>query len=209
MSITRNRMTISSGVKFWAIVVAQVLIILGIVAVKSTALSTGRDALVEIAPVDPRDLFRGDYLVYQLKSLTRITGSTIGGEVFEEGQIVYVPLRVSMQHPQIGQPVMELDETRRVSTIEPRDGTVYLRGVVTAFTQNKSAATPAMVGFEPRWFPAELTVSYSIEEFFIPEGSGRDFTFQNKEAMLHISIGPDGTAMIKELYIDGTPWRQL
>lgn len=198
--------------KFWAIVAVQVLVVLGIVAVKSAALSAGREMVVEIAPVDPRDVFRGDYLVYQLKSLTRITGSTITGEVFEEGQIVYVPLRVSKQHAQIGQPVMVLDEARRVTTVEPRDGSVYLRGIVTSYTPespNGLFATPAMVGFEPKWIPAELTVRYSVEEFFIPEGSGRNFTFQGKEAMLHISVTPDGTAVIKDLFINGTPWRQL
>lgn len=202
-------MTFTPVIKFWLIVAVQVLIILGIVMVKESALTSGRTVLVEIAPVDPRDPFRGDFLVYQLASFTRIEGSMVSGEAFYEGQTVYVPMVTTKTHEQLGQPIMVPDAARRVTSVEPRDGSLFLRGQVQSFTPatTPSGIYPLLPDIQPKTIPAQLVVTYAVEEFFIPEGTGRTFSFANKNALLSISVGQNGAALIKELYIDGKPWR--
>ncbi|MEK7647714.1 MAG: GDYXXLXY domain-containing protein [Patescibacteria group bacterium] len=201
-------MTFTPVIKFCLIVALQVCIILGIVIVKESALTQGRSVLVEIAPVDPRDPFRGDYLVYQLASFTRIEGPMASGEQFYKGQTVFVPMVLATTHEQLGQPIMIPDAARRVTSVEPRDGSLFLRGQVQSFTPatKPSGNYPLLPEMQPKTIPAQLVITYAIEEFFIPEGTGRTFSFANKKALLNISVGQNGAALIKELYIDGKPW---
>ncbi len=106
---------------------------------------------------------------------------------------------------------MTLDESRRVATVQPRDGSVYIRGRVqyaTAAMAISPGATKTGIPLVPLSVPAEVHVVYGIEEYFIPEGTGRNFTFTGKNALLHITVGEDGTPMIKELFIDGKKWRE-
>ena len=43
-------------------VVAQLVILLSMIAIRAVPLMTGQTVLVRVQPVDPRDLFRGDYV---------------------------------------------------------------------------------------------------------------------------------------------------
>ena len=42
-------------------VVAQLAILVAMIGLRATPLITGQTVLVRVQPVDPRDLFRGDY----------------------------------------------------------------------------------------------------------------------------------------------------
>src|SRR5215210_1183022 len=42
---------------------AQIMILLGMIALRAIPLVTGQTVLVRVEPVDPRDLFRGDYVI--------------------------------------------------------------------------------------------------------------------------------------------------
>ena len=45
---------------FWLV------LILGFVAYKEMTLQTGEEVVLKTVPVDPRDLFRGDYVIFAL-----------------------------------------------------------------------------------------------------------------------------------------------
>jgi uncharacterized membrane-anchored protein len=49
-------------------------------------------------------------------------------------------------------------------------------------------------------------VVYGIEEYFIPEGKGRDFRFGNKMASARIVVDDNGNAVLKGIIVDGKPW---
>ncbi len=44
-------------------VAAQLVILVAMIALRAIPLVTGQTVLVKVAPVDPRDLFRGDYVI--------------------------------------------------------------------------------------------------------------------------------------------------
>ena len=57
--------------KFIIIVLFQVLLLVGIIAYRQYWVATGERVLLGTEPVDPRDIFRGDYVTlnYEISSL--------------------------------------------------------------------------------------------------------------------------------------------
>ncbi|NPU84071.1 MAG: GDYXXLXY domain-containing protein [Syntrophaceae bacterium] len=57
--------------KFAVVILLQVLLLIGIVGYREYRVATGERILLQSAPVDPRDLFRGDYvtLAYDLSTI--------------------------------------------------------------------------------------------------------------------------------------------
>lgn len=79
-----------SGRKHWpffALVAVLALVPLGIVAWKELELGGSRHVLLRVEPVDPQDLFRGEYvaLAYPISRLAR--------DQVHSGERVWVPLR--------------------------------------------------------------------------------------------------------------------
>jgi len=56
---------------FLGIGILWIIIILGFVAFKEFTLKTGEEVMLKTMPVDPRDLFRGDYVIlsYEIGNL--------------------------------------------------------------------------------------------------------------------------------------------
>ncbi len=50
-------------IAFWAIVAAQLVFLLGFIAVREVSLSAGREVVLQTVPVDPRSLLQGDYAI--------------------------------------------------------------------------------------------------------------------------------------------------
>ena len=73
---------------FLFIAIFWLVIIVGFIAVKEYTLRTGEEVLLKTRPVDPRDLFRGDYVI-----LNYVIGGVDVSD-FEEGDTVYVGLKV-------------------------------------------------------------------------------------------------------------------
>src|SRR5438045_3812657 len=61
-----------------AIVAAQVAILLGMIALDGLPLALGERIKLKVVPVDPRDLFRGDYVVLDYE-FNRFDPSIISG----------------------------------------------------------------------------------------------------------------------------------
>ena len=78
-------------------VAAQLLILVGMIALRAFPLVTGETVLVRVVPVDPRDLFRGDYVILSY-DFSRVPPQGIEGlseterRSKHEGRTVYVPL---------------------------------------------------------------------------------------------------------------------
>ncbi len=78
--------------KFIFIVVFQVLLLAGIIAYRQYWVATGERVLLETETVDPRDIFRGDYVTlnYDISSLDLQALGT--AEKFRPGERIYVLL---------------------------------------------------------------------------------------------------------------------
>ena len=153
-------------------------------------LRTGREIVLPVIPIDPRDIFRGDYvrLGYPISSFDFAvtkekpmpTGLRYGGPVYvvvkPDGDVPWKVVGLSADYP------------KDVSA----DAAV-LKGRITNLYDGQTAEI------------ARLSVNYGFESFFVPEGTGKSLEQQLRDHKIEtvIALGPDGTAAIKGLVVDG------
>jgi uncharacterized membrane-anchored protein len=172
---------------FIAVIVIQIVFLLGIVGYRESILISGRTAVLQTVPIDPRDLFKGEYVTlrYEISTLGVFTNNPqvklyrLIGDI-TEGDTVFVEL-----------PAGENFDKRllAVQADEPTsDVDLFIKGRVTS---SKSGI---------------ITVEYGIEQYFVPEGKGLEIE-QADEVEVRIKINRSGTAAIQELIVDGEVWR--
>ncbi len=136
--------------RFWALVLFQLLLLAGIIGYRQFWLATGERVRLRTTPVDPRDLFRGDYVRLSYEISTLDLDRLDGDDKFDRNEKVYVVLR------------QDADGTfRPVSTLDtpPRGGERFIRGRVLSQSEGTrwevavrdDAGQPHTL--EPRWFP--------------------------------------------------------
>jgi len=78
---------------FLLIGIFWLIIIIGFIAVKEFTLQTGEEVLLKTRPIDPRDLFRGDYVIlnYEISTID-ISGLQKDVTDFKQNDKVYVSL---------------------------------------------------------------------------------------------------------------------
>jgi uncharacterized membrane-anchored protein len=155
-------------------------IVIGFITVKEFTLQTGEVVTLKTAPVDPRDLFRGDYVIlsYDISSLD-LGALPADRAAFSAGDVVYVSLETRDGY----------GVATQVSGRAPGEG-LFLKGRVGA-VQGRA-----------------LRVEYGIESYFVPEGKGRPLERASGEALtVQASIDRFGNAAIKSLLLNGKPVR--
>lgn len=153
---------------------------------RAAVLRNGTEVSLSIAPVDPRDLLRGDY-VRLAYDISRIPGSFFAGQVSaDEGyrqRTVFVRLRKGPDG--IWEAVSASLDTP--SATPPAAGEVDIRGIATS-----------------RWSDTEydVTVRYGLERYYVPEGEGRalETNPELRSFVMLVAVAADGTAQIKALY---------
>ena len=171
---------------FIAVIVIQIVFLLGLVGYRETILAVGRTAVLQTVPVDPRDLFKGEYVTlrYEITTLgsTQVNQGSkryrLLGDI-SKGDKVYVALS------NIDGDEFSLD----VQTGEPSDRTeLFIKGKVG--TRHNDV----------------ITVDYGIEQYFVPEGSGLEIE-QADEVEVRVKINRSGIAAIEALIVDGEDWK--
>ena len=135
---------------------------------------TGQTILVRVVPVDPRDLFRGDYVILGY-DFSRVPHGTPGirTDALPSLQPVYVTL------------VPDADgkhwKAEKFSAERPQSG-LYLQGKITG-----------------SW-----RAEYGIESFFVQEGKGRMYenAVRNRKLSAEIAVDDSGKAALKRLVIE-------
>ena len=143
----------------WRIVMAGLLmtaVIAWMIGARMMLLANGREIVVAVEPVDPQDLFRGDY-VRLAYPFTRIDTAKVQGLddhlPADDEEPIYVVLR-----PEAGRYVLDY----AALTMPPLTGDqVMLRGI-----------------WHDRFDPGAIFVRYGVERYFIPQGHGRDLWFR-------------------------------
>jgi uncharacterized membrane-anchored protein len=163
-----------------AVVVAlQLLLLAGMAAGRQWVLATGTVVTLETVPVDPRDLFRGDYvtLSYHISAVNpRALGVT---EELSPGDVIYVGLARRGDHW----------VAASASPSSKRPAHPYLRGRV-------------------RWGAldrGDVNVEYGIETYFVPEGTGRAIESTRESLVVEVAVGRDGTGVIRRVLLRGRP----
>ncbi|MCX6712847.1 MAG: GDYXXLXY domain-containing protein [Candidatus Vogelbacteria bacterium] len=174
-------------IKLIVAVVIQVAIILTLVIFNQSITANGSSVLLRIAPVDPRDPLRGDFVTYQYE-ISRLSAYQFEGGAPVNGQDVYVELVQRGKYYLV----------ERASSKRPESGLV-IRGVVERGGRDTILATST-----PDWNNQTVLVKYGIEEAFIPEGSG--WTLPSGEAYARVKVAENGNARVVGIYINDKPW---
>jgi len=180
--------------KLWfALAVAlQVLVLLGMVGRHTYTLQTGAPILLKTAPVDPWDIFRGEYVVlgYEISSL-HSNAVVMEGGPFKRSQNLWVVL----------QPGDPFHTPVRVSANRPTDlaaGQVALKGRV-EWVNIWDGAT----GRELPAGEMQLQMRYGIEQFYVPQGQGRDLETRLEQMSVRALVDRFGRAALSNVYLDG------
>jgi uncharacterized membrane-anchored protein len=152
---------------------------------RAQLLATGREVVLEVVPVDPRSLFRGDYVILAY-DMSRIDApSNVAPPA--RGDDIYVTLQKGDGDKWL---VAAAGRERPARTAADQ---VVVKGKVQYVTTGSEQA------------PAQTGVRFGIESFFVPEGAGRELEALVREKKLSalIAVDGDGNAGIKGLVVDG------
>jgi uncharacterized membrane-anchored protein len=149
-------------------------------------LASGREIVLPIVPVDPRDLFRGEYVRLGY-DIGRVPSRLLEGPSPRQNAAFYVvlekradgawtPARISRAMPQEASPDRIVLKAR----------TLYGRRIDAARNDT-------------------LSVRYGIESYFVPEGQGKrlEALAREKRMAARVAVDGRGNAAIKGLIIDG------
>jgi uncharacterized membrane-anchored protein len=161
-------------------VAAQLLILVGMIALRSVPLVTGQTVLVRVRPVDPRDLFRGDYVIlsYDFSTMPQdgvqgLSAEQRGRWSKMKGMTVYVPL--------VADSIPGHMRAEKVTINKPLSGP-FLRGQLGDYGR----------------------IKFGIEAYYVQEGTGRRYEEAIRERKLsaELAVSPSGQAVLKGLRID-------
>jgi uncharacterized membrane-anchored protein len=127
---------------FILIVIFQVLILVGWTGYYEVSLATGKTVILQTMPVDPMDIFRGEYvqLRYDISTLSNIPGLA----TLEYGNKAYVHLE--------------------------QDGATWKATEVSK--EKNDSWDVFIAGEVENIFNNQVSVIYGIEAYFVPQGKG-------------------------------------
>jgi uncharacterized membrane-anchored protein len=180
----------------WRVLAAMLVLTGGLLAlVESRAgiLRSGAEVRLRTVPVDPRDLFRGDYVVLAYP-ISTVEGPAGGDGGFRRGDAVFVTL---------GRDAEGFARATAVTKVRPAvtGSDVVIAGRVQstgACALNDAGEADCASGRR------RLRIAYGLESYFVPQGQGRAIETTPRgriEVVAAVSAG--GEAAIKRLLIDG------
>jgi uncharacterized membrane-anchored protein len=161
-------------------VIAQLVILVGMIGLRAMPLVTGQTVLVRVQPVDPRDLFRGDYVIlsYDFSRTPRegiegLSESERASWKKLEGRPVYVPL--------VPDSIPGHHRAGKVTVVKPESG-LFIKGHMERYGSMK----------------------FGIESYFVQEGTGLEYekAIRNRKLSAELAVAPSGQAALKALRIN-------
>ena len=170
-------------------------LILATILPRAAILRNGQEVRLEIAPVDPRDLFRGDYVVLAYRIGTVDVPANLMSS-FSRGQRVFVTLRPDANN-----------KARAVAIAAEQPAAtgndIVIAGFVTATTVcqlNDAGNRDCKLGTNA------VGVRYGLESYFVPQGEGKKIEVMERARLEVVAaVAPSGQAAIKRLLVDGKP----
>lgn len=157
----------------------QVVVLGAMIVQRARPLVTGDTVLLRVVPVDPRDLFRGDYVILSY-DFSRVSPGSIAGlpqsaynSRERTGRTVYVSL--------VPEPDGQHWRADKFSTTRPSSGK-YLRGTITGYHR----------------------IGCGIESYYVQEGTGRKYeqAIRNRKLSAEVAVTSDGQATLRALRIE-------
>ncbi|MCU7835102.1 MAG: GDYXXLXY domain-containing protein [gamma proteobacterium symbiont of Taylorina sp.] len=184
------------------IIVIQSSFLFAMIAKKQNVLSSGTTVILETRPIDPRSLFRGDYirLNYTINELKLKQLS--GDKKFQRHDGVYIVLQKQQLY---WQAVSIYHKKASLSFMEGEKDSAIIQGVVKSVSHKRWNAD------EKKYIEVEsIRIRYGIENYFVPEGEGLKLERpeEGDKVTLEIALDSDGEAAIKTLLLNGEPQYQ-
>lgn len=180
--------------RLFIVVLVHTLILLAMIGMRQWTLATGIPVILETQPIDPRSLFSGDYVRLNYKVSDLRLEELTGDRIFKRHDTVFVVLA----------PDGEYWKAVSVHRARPRpsDGQAVIKGSVeyTGDTIWDAARNQAVQ-------VKHLHVKYGIEDYFVPEGTGRGLERPKQDEKVSIQVAVDrfGDAGIKAVLVNGRP----
>jgi len=186
---------LSNQKKFYIAFMAQILIILVVIIIKISISGGGTSVLLQIEPVDPKDPLRGDYITYTFPEISEIRSyyysfkPTVGKNVFtclSNSGGYWLLDSVHEENPK-------------------NSGLICIKGKISSATVNNEISSEDYYSGRGN---EKINITYGLEQYFIPEGSGSeiDTAFHEGSVEIKVSVSDNGNAVIKGLYIDNKLW---
>lgn len=155
---------------FWLIIIG------GLIGYKEYTLKSGEVVVLKTIPVDPRDVFRGDFVALQYEISSPDSQRIVfERNDFKSGEKVYVGLDTSGKYA----------VATSVSSRRPRAG-LFIKGTLKDVRGDGAS------------------IEYGIESYFVPEGKGKEIEqYVGQTVDVKVAIDRFGTAVIKALLVDG------
>ena len=148
---------------------------------RAAVLRDGREVLLKVEPIDPRDLLRGDYvrLGYDISQLSPSQFSG-GGDKVEPDE--FAPVWVLLRKGADGVFTAIAAARARDQISGAADGDVVIRGEARGLRSTGSGSA-----------------TFGIERFYLPEGDGKQIEKDMRERpfFVVVAVADDGTAQIK------------
>lgn len=160
------------------------VILFGLIISKEITIQTGKKLMLQAQPVDPRDVFRGDYVVLTYKDLSVIKQADLEHKYVESSlekwNNLYVLLDTKDKYPR------PIGVYRTIASLKNKSQKgLFLRGYLTELS-NK-----------------ELKIDYGIEHFFLPEGEGLKIERTTKaDIAIEVMVDDKGGVVPLDLYIN-------
>lgn len=183
-----------------ALAIFQSLFLGWMIAGRVSLLRSATVVRLATEPVDPRDLFRGDYVTLNYE-ISRLKVAGLGApDDLASGDKVFVTLA----------PSGESWKAIAMSRVKPdaTQGNAIIRGRIIYVDRSAPPVGPnGKKSQQPCPRCGEATIHYGIESYFVPEGTGHDLEQARNERriMVDIAISDDDEAAIKSLNLDGKP----
>lgn len=171
-----------------AVAVVQIGFLVSMIAGRASILRSGQEVLLEVRPIDPRDLLRGDYVIlgYNISSIPvdLFAERSAEGKDADESTVF---VRLKAGDDGLWEPIAARYGEKPQP--EATEGEVDIKG-------SASAA----------WFEGitSVSVQYGIERFYVPEGEGKaiENDLRERPFRMRVAVAEDGSAQIKA-FMDG------
>jgi len=160
----------------WLITLLWIGVIAGLWAKNEYQVRNAQEIILKTVPVDPRDLFRGDYvrLRYEISRLD-LDRLSQGNTDFKQNGLIFVNLKKEG----------DVWRAENVSSQKPQKG-IFLKGRI-------------------RWISnGKANVEYGIESYFVPEGKGLEIEKKaaRGEVKVVVSVASSGHGILKEVMLE-------
>lgn len=162
----------------WILIAAQVVFLVGITFTSYAVGWFGKEIRIETEPIDPRDLFYGDYVILNY-DISRLDQSLWMEQepIPKENSAVYVVMKPSSSDP------------------DP----VYQAVGVYRSKPNTTADEVVLRGKLDYNFSNQLHIRYGIERYYVPENTGKELEEHVGDMTVRIKSASWGQPVIQEL----------